>query len=138
AEDISAERTRAIKINAFTERYIEDLLVKQIIPLCVVSDSAEENQNINTVVSTQSDSEEEIDNDNISNSETDPIELVNQWNIIVGDWLNLLDNEEFESEEEIGMINHPATNQDAKWSLLQIFSEGLEFPTFYDLLINES
>ncbi|CAI2183326.1 18667_t:CDS:1, partial [Funneliformis geosporum] len=95
-------------------------------------------QNINTVVSTQSDSEEEIDNDNISNSETDPIELVNQWNIIVGDWLNLLDNEEFESEEEIGMINHPATNQDAKWSLLQIFSEGLEFPTFYDLLINES
>ena len=43
AEDISAERTRAIEINAFTERYIEDLLVKQIIPICVVSDSAGEN-----------------------------------------------------------------------------------------------
>ncbi|CAI2187638.1 10790_t:CDS:2, partial [Funneliformis geosporum] len=69
-------------------------------------------QNINIIVSTQSDSKEEIDNDNISNSETDPIELVNHWNIIVGDWLNLLDNKEFKSEEEIGIINHPATNQE--------------------------
>ena len=43
AEDISAERTRAIEINAFTERYIEDLLIKQIIPICVISDSAGEN-----------------------------------------------------------------------------------------------
>ncbi|CAG8719140.1 16429_t:CDS:1, partial [Funneliformis caledonium] len=57
------------------------------------------------------DSEEEIDN--TSNLETDPIELVNQWNIIIRDWFNLLDDEEFESEE-IEITNHLATNQDAK------------------------
>ena len=66
-------------------------------------------QNIN-VVSTQSDSEEEINNDNI---ETDHTELIDQWNTIIGDWLNLLDDEEFENEE-IEITNHPATNQDAK------------------------
>ena len=43
AEDISAERTCAIEINAFTERYIEDLLIKQIIPIFIISDSAREN-----------------------------------------------------------------------------------------------
>ena len=37
------ERIHIIEINAFTEQYIEDLLVKQIIPICVIFNSTKEN-----------------------------------------------------------------------------------------------
>jgi hypothetical protein len=43
AEDISSARNRAIDVNAFTERYIEDLATKDINVVSVVSDSAGEN-----------------------------------------------------------------------------------------------
>jgi hypothetical protein len=43
AEDISSARNRAIDVNAFTKRYIENLATKGINVISVVSDSAEEN-----------------------------------------------------------------------------------------------
>ncbi|CAG8826480.1 3469_t:CDS:1, partial [Racocetra persica] len=43
AEDISSERSCTFNISSFTERYIEDLAIKNINVIGVVSDSAGEN-----------------------------------------------------------------------------------------------
>ncbi|CAG8658260.1 15653_t:CDS:2, partial [Racocetra fulgida] len=95
------------------------------IVLPIVSDS-EENYS-------SQDSDLELDqvDDNRTNNDI-------HWEEVVANWLMLLKNEQFEEDLDLTEIDetvHPATSQEAKWPLLQIFQDNIEQPDSYNLLL---
>ncbi|CAG8817496.1 8102_t:CDS:2, partial [Gigaspora margarita] len=91
--------------------------------LPIISDSEENND-----LSQESDLEHDQVNDNSTDNNI-------QWEEIVAKWLILLRNEQLEEDLDLIDIDemvHPATSQDTKWSLLQIFQDNIEQPNSYN------
>ncbi|CAG8470056.1 2740_t:CDS:2 [Dentiscutata erythropus] len=97
----------------------------------------EVNENINNVAVVDSDSDDEIeDNEHIIN--------VENWNEIIQRWNNMISEEEKDEidialgdnnlEQIINDTDHPAINNDAKWKLKTLFKDDIPTPAFiYDL-----
>lgn len=108
-----------------------------------IEKSAKQIHNPNILLPIISDSEENNDSSQESDLEHDQVNDNNtdnniQWEEIVAKWLILLRNEQLEEDLDLIDIDetvHPATSQDAKWPLLQIFQDNIEQPNSYNLLL---
>ena len=70
---------------------------------------------------------EELDNEN------DELNLENEFYEYLQDWADMLEeeyimNDEFDENNVIDDIEHPATNTNAKWELITLFKNDLKLP----------
>ncbi|GBC53195.2 ribonuclease H-like domain-containing protein [Rhizophagus irregularis DAOM 181602=DAOM 197198] len=88
----------------------------------------------------------EYDNESINNIYTQPLASANEWRKTVMDWIEMIENELQDQDNELAsitdtydisienieQIQHPAIDPQAKWELKNIFIENLELPGYLE------
>ncbi|CAB4483378.1 unnamed protein product [Rhizophagus irregularis] len=97
--------------------------------------------------SSDTDSEtNEYDNESINNIYTQPLASANEWRKTVIDWIEMIENELQDQDNELAsitytydisienieQIQHSAIDPQAKWKLKNIFIENLELPGYLE------